>query len=151
MLIEEISRTFRQSFNLVIGLLMSFTVTQVYADSKIDAALMQLLKIESAALPRPDQVLPKETSNGRYRVKAGDNLDGIIKRFYSDSALQHGILKAAFIKDNPKSFKRGNANWLLAGTELRLPDRDAIYKVVFKDQPKKSGFEDKSSWVKYPR
>ena len=138
-------------FSPVVFLLMSLAATQVHADNKVDAALMQLLKMESGSLPKADQVLPGKNPKGLYRVRVGDNLDSIINRFYGDSAIQHGILKAAFVKGNPQSFRRGNANWLLAGTDLRLPDRDAIYQVVFKDKPARSRSEDKSGWVKFLR
>ena len=97
-------------FSPVVFLLMSLAATQVHADNKVDAALMQLLKMESGSLPKADQVLPGKNPKGLYRVRVGDNLDSIINRFYGDSAIQHGILKAAFVKGNPQSFRRGNAN-----------------------------------------
>ena len=89
-------------FSPVVFLLMSLAATQVHADNKVDAALMQLLKMESGSLPKADQVLPGKNPKGLYRVRVGDNLDSIINRFYGDSAIQHGILKAAFVKGNPQ-------------------------------------------------
>ena len=135
---------------VVLILLMS--VAQANADSKVDAALLRLLNIESSALPRVDQVMPGETSKGRYRIRSGDTLDGIIMRFYGDSSLRKKILRDAFVKGNPQSFRRNNANWMLAGTVLRLPDRDAVYNVVFKgDATSRRSAADKSGGVKFPR
>ena len=135
---------------VVLILLMS--VAQANADSKVDAALLRLLNIESSSLPRVDKVMPGETAKGRYRIRSGDTLDGIIMRFYGDSSLQKKILRDAFVKGNPQSFRRNNANWMLAGTVLRLPDQDAVYKVVFKDDTaSRRSTVDKSDWVTFPR
>ena len=63
---------------VVLILLMS--VAQANADSKVDAALLRLLNIESSSLPGVAQVMPGETTKGRYRIRSGDTLDGIIER-----------------------------------------------------------------------
>ena len=133
-------------------LMLIMSVTKANADSKIDAALMRLLNIESSSLLGVDKVVVGETTKGLYRVRSGDTLDGIIERFYADSSLQKKILRDAFVKSNPQSFRRNNANWMLAGTGLRLPDRDAVYNVVFKgDVASRRSAVDKSSWVRFPR
>jgi Tfp pilus assembly protein FimV len=137
---------------VLVAMLLVASISQANADSKVDAALLRLLNIESSSLPRVDKVMPGETAKGRYRIRSGDTLDGIIMRFYGDSSLQKKILRDAFVKGNPQSFRRNNANWMLAGTVLRLPDRDAVYNVVFKgDATSRRSAADKSGWIKFPR
>ena len=135
-------------------------LTQANTESEVDAALMRLLKMESSSLPqvnaqgnsRLNKNAPGEAAKGHYRIRAGDTLDGIIMRFYGDSSLQKKILRDAFLKANPQSFRRNNANWMLAGTVIRLPDRDAVYNVVFKDDAVSlRNAADKSDLVKFPR
>jgi len=140
------------SGGILASMLLVASISQAKADSKVDAALLRLLNIESSSLPRVDKVMPGETAKGRYRIRSGDTLDGIIMRFYGDSSLQKKILRDAFVKGNPQSFRRNNANWMLAGTVLRLPDQDAVYKVVFKDDTaSRRSTVDKSDWVTFPR
>ena len=77
----------------------------------------------------------KETAaGGHYKVKRGDTLYSILTGKFGKGA-DIPALTSETVKENPHAFLRGNANALLAGKKLVLPEthnsgesrHDAIY------------------------
>ncbi len=93
-----------------------------------------------------------EIRNGYYQVREGDSLDGLIRRIYRNSIIRNDILQQAFIHANPHAFRNRNPNWLLAGSQLRIPQADDVMSLVFKnpDTVKAHKLGGGSSWVRYP-
>ena len=88
---------------------------------------------------------------GRYRVQSGDTLSGIFNRFYKNSNVNKEVLQAVFVKTNKAAFRRGNPNWLMAGSVLTFPSgADVIDYVVNDKTNKESGSENREKWVSYP-
>jgi hypothetical protein len=88
-------------------------------------------------------------AGGRYRVQPGDTLDDIIFRTLGDLSVRHEVVRDAFIRANPRAFRRKNPNYLFAGVELRIPGAQDFRAVVF-DDPKVGQTIDRRRMIRYP-
>ena len=92
-----------------------------------------------------------ELEAGRYRVEPGDTLSGIFNRFYKNTNINKEVLQAVFVKTNKTAFRRGNPNWLMAGSVLTFPSGADVVDYVVNDKTKEgSESENRESWVSYP-
>ena len=89
--------------------------------------------------------------SGRYRVQSGDTLSGIFSRFYKNTNVNKEVLQAVFVRTNKSAFRRGNPNWLMAGSVLTFPSgADVIDYVVNEKTDDGSRSENRETWVSYP-
>ena len=112
----------------------------------VDSALSQLLR-GFATLEGELTRVPQ--AGGRYRVQPGDTLDDIIFRTLGDLSVRHEVVRDAFIRANPRAFRRKNPNYLFAGVELRIPGAEDFRAVVF-DDPKVGQTIDRRRMIRYP-
>jgi len=112
----------------------------------VDSALSQLLR-GFATLEGELARVPQ--AGGRYRVQPGDTLDDIIFRTLGDLSVRHEVVRDAFIRANPRAFRRKNPNYLFAGVELRIPGAEDFRAVVF-DDPKVGQTIDRRRMIRYP-
>ena len=127
--------------------------------AELDAALARLIKDLEAAIEATRDA-DKDTKkavlaeDGTYLVKPGDYLDKIIKQTAGNSRIRPSILRRAFVRANPRAFKRSNPNWMLANKRLKVPDVDDIKKVIFRDidpnKAKARGIDPYEGWIQYP-
>lgn len=88
-------------------------------------------------------------SGGGYRVRSGDTLSRIIDRQFSNLEINSALLKDVIVAINPHAFKKGNPNWLLAGTEIKFPSSEDFKHYIFPSSAKDDDVEPKY-WVRYP-
>ena len=112
----------------------------------VDGALAQLLRgfavLEGELARTP-------LAGNRYRVQPGDTLDEIIFKTLGDLSVRHEVVRDAFIRANPRAFRRKNPNYLLAGVELRIPGAEDFRAVVF-DDPQVGQTIDRRRMIRYP-
>ena len=112
----------------------------------VDGALAQLLRgfavLEGELARTP-------LAGNRYRVQPGDTLDEIIFKTLGDLSVRHQVVRDAFIRANPRAFRRKNPNYLLAGVELRIPGAEDFRAVVF-DDPQVGQTIDRRRMIRYP-
>ena len=112
----------------------------------VDGALAQLLRgfavLEGELARTP-------LAGNRYRVQPGDTLDEIIFKTLGDLSVRHEVVRDAFIRANPRAFRRKNPNYLLAGVELRIPGAEDFRAVVF-DDPQVGQTSDRRRMIRYP-
>jgi len=113
---------------------------------ELDQALRQLLQ-GMAVLD--GELSRRGASEGVVRVQPGDTLDEIIFRTLGDLSVRHEVVRSAFLKANPRAFRRSNPNYLLAGVELRIPTADDFRAVVF-DDPEVGKVPDRRRMIRYP-
>ena len=113
---------------------------------RVDDALAQLLR-GFATLEGELARVPQ--AGGRYRVQPGDTLDDIIFRTLGDLSVRHEVVRDAFIRANPRAFRRKNPNYLFAGVELHIPGAEDFRAVVF-DDPKVGRTIDRRRMIRYP-
>lgn len=98
---------------------------------------------------------------GRYKVQIGDVLDDIIYSTMGDIPIRHSLLRKAFVETNPHAFIRSNANRLMAGKLIKIPDVNDLRRTIFPggvidENPdpvvseKKKPTRKKMDWVRYP-
>ena len=98
---------------------------------------------------------------GRYKVQVGDVLDDIIYSTMGDIPIRHSLLRKAFVETNPHAFIRSNANRLMAGKLIKIPDINDLRRTIFpggiideSSEPavtkKKKPIRKKMDWVRYP-
>jgi len=144
-----------KSFVRATAVLVFFAITPVIADEKYSTGLserdLQKLKdfIGSTETLAPEVQMTLEA--GRYRVQSGDTLSGIFSRFYKNTNVNKEVLQAVFVKTNKAAFRRGNPNWLMAGSVLTFPSgADVIDYVVNNKTDNSSRGQNREAWVSYP-
>jgi len=63
--------------------------------------------------------------NGQYRVKSGDSLSRISKRWRAGTGHSQSDVSSWILNQNPEAFIGGNANRLIAGAQLQLPAKES--------------------------
>lgn len=144
-----------KSFVQATAVLVFFAIMPVTADEEYSTGLserdLQKLKdfIGSRETLAPEVQMTLEA--GRYRVQSGDTLSGIFSRFYKNTNVNKEVLQAVFVKTNKAAFRRGNPNWLMAGSVLKFPSgADVIDYVVNDKTDNSSRSENRETWVSYP-
>ena len=144
-----------ESFVRATAVLVFFAIMPVTADEEYSTGLserdLQKLKdfIGSTETLAPEVQMTLEA--GRYRVQSGDTLSGIFSRFYKNTNVNKEVLQAVFVKTNKAAFRRGNPNWLMAGSILTFPSgADVIDYVVNDKTDNSSRNENRETWVSYP-
>ena len=144
-----------ESFVRATAVLVFFAIMPVTADEEYSTGLserdLQKLKdfIGSTETLAPEVQMTLEA--GRYRVQSGDTLSGIFSRFYKNTNVNKEVLQAVFVKTNKAAFRRGNPNWLMAGSVLTFPSgADVIDYVVNDKNDNSSRSENRETWVSYP-
>ena len=148
-------RLILKSFVRATVVLVFFAIMPVTADEEYSTGLserdLQKLKdfIGSTETLAPEVQTTLEA--GRYRVQSGDTLSGIFSRFYKNTNINKEVLQAVFVKTNKAAFRRGNPNWLMAGSILTVPSgADVIDYVVNDKTDNSSRSENRETWVSYP-
>lgn len=148
-------RSVLQSFARLTAVLVFVAIMPVTADEEYSVGLserdLQKLRdfIGSTEMLAPEVQLTLEA--GRYRVQSGDTLSGIFNRFYKNTNVNKEVLQAVFVKTNKAAFRRGNPNWLMAGSVLTFPSgADVIDYVVNNKTDDSSRTENRETWVSYP-
>ena len=144
-----------KSFVRATAVLVFFAIMPVTAEEEYSTGLserdLQKLKdfIGSTETLAPE--VQKTLEAGRYRVQSGDTLSGIFSRFYKNTNINKEVLQAVFVKTNKAAFRRGNPNWLMAGSILTFPSgADVIDYVVNDKTDNSSRSENRETWVSYP-
>ena len=144
-----------ESFVRATAVLVFFAIMPVTAEEEYSTGLserdLQKLKdfIGSTETLTPEVQMTLES--GRYRVQSGDTLSGIFSRFYKNTNVNKEVLQAVFVKTNKAAFRRGNPNWLMAGSILTFPSgADVIDYVVNDKNDNSSRSENRETWVSYP-
>ena len=144
-----------KSFVRATAVLVFFAIMPVTAEEEYSTGLserdLQKLKdfIGSTETLGPEVQMTLEA--GRYRVQSGDTLSGIFSRFYKNTNINKEVLQAVFVKTNKAAFRRGNPNWLMAGSILTFPSgADVIDYVVNDKTDNSSRSENRETWVSYP-
>ena len=76
----------------------------------------------------PFSIDPNHFEN--YVVKSGDSLNLILKKFYKGSGLDWRFVQLSIVLANPKSFAKSNPNFLFSNTQLYLPGKTDIAKLL---------------------
>ena len=97
-----------------------------------------------------------------YKPKAGETLDQVIAKTMPSSPLSMGILRQAFIDQNPQAIVAGKVPKLRKGATLHVPDHDVLLRGLLASvtpvatpsevapRPTQSTPEERKRWVKYP-
>ncbi len=65
-----------------------------------------------------------------HKVKSGDSLSGILKKYYGNSGLNMKIIEISIIEMNRHAFVRGNPHFLFAGKKIKIPSVNEIMNLV---------------------
>lgn len=128
-------------------------------------ALCAMVPIARAASEAPAAASPVKTPatvTKTYKPKAGETLDQAIANTMGASPLSMGILRQAFIDQNPQGIIAGKVPKLRKGATLNLPDHDLLLRGVLASvtpvaaqsetspRPAPSTPEDRKRWVQFP-
>lgn len=88
-------------------------------------------------------------SGNVLRVKNGDTLGQIVETYYAGSGVNKRFLAQVIVSKNPAAFRRGNPNWMMAGTTLKMPDGGDLVEYIMPAELEKPETEMRD-WVAYP-
>ena len=132
------------------------------------ACVLALCAIAPAAWAANDAATAKSAASiaapagSSYKPKAGETLDQVIAKTMPSSPLSMGILRQAFIDQNPQAIVAGKVPKLRKGATLYVPDHDLLLRGVLSSvtpvatpsevapRPTQSTPEERKRWVKYP-
>lgn len=77
--------------------------------------------------------LNAKPAGGAYQVKAGDNLDGVIRKTMPGSPFSMEVMREAFARANPQLLASVKTMRLKAGSTLNVPNADVMRQVVLGD------------------
>lgn len=135
---------------LVLSAIMPVTANEEYSTGLSERDLQKLKDfVGSTEMLAPEVQMTLES--GRYRVQSGDTLSGIFSRFYKNTNVNKEVLQAVFVRTNKSAFRRGNPNWLMAGSVLTFPSGADVIDYVVNDKTEDgSRSENRETWVSYP-
>ena len=132
------------------------------------ACVLALCAIAPAAGAANDAATAKSAASiaapagSSYKPKAGETLDQVIAKTMPSSPLSMGILRQAFIDQNPQAIVAGKVPKLRKGATLHVPDHDLLLRGLLASvtpvatpsevapRPTQSTPEERKRWVKYP-
>ena len=138
-------------FIITIIFIFFYSTYSVAAERDLDRALETLLagyNIDEYLKIRDDE----EINSGFYEIRPGDTLDEIINRAIGDTSIRNEILREAFVRANPNSFRNSNPNYMFSGVKIRMPTADDIIGLLFKADSRElsSTSRSRQSWVYFP-
>ena len=89
--------------------------------------------------------------NGVYKIRPGDTLSEIMALHLGDTGVNHDVMKKVIVRNNKAAFRRGNAHWMMAGANIRMPTVADVMDYVVPG--KKAGQQHRSSdedWIRFP-
>ena len=89
--------------------------------------------------------------NGVYKVQPGDTLSEIMALHLGDTGVNHDVMQKVIVRNNKAAFRRGNAHWMMAGANLRMPTVADVmdYVVPGKKDPQQHLSSDED-WIRFP-
>lgn len=116
----------------------------------------------SQPAPAPAAAPVTPAAGATYKPKPGETLDQVINKTMVGSPLSMGILRKAFIDQNPQGIIAGKVPKLRKGATLNVPDHDMLLRGVLASvtpvpvsnevapRPANASPEERKRWVKYP-
>ena len=132
------------------------------------ACVLALCAIAPAAWAANDAATAKSAASiaapagSSYKPKAGETLDQVIAKTMPSSPLSMGILRQAFIDQNPQAIVAGKVPKLRKGATLHVPDHDLLLRGLLASvtpvatpsevapRPTQSTPEERKRWVQFP-
>ena len=137
---------------LCIGLVAGSTLADDAYSDRLSELDLQRLKAFIGEPKTTTATFKDELDKGdRYRVQPGDTLSGIFQRFYGNTNINKEVLQAVFVKVNKTAFRRGNPNWLMAGSILKFPSGTDVVDYVVDDKAvADTNVARRDDWISFP-
>ena len=89
--------------------------------------------------------------NGVYKIRPGDTLSEIMAVHLGDTGVNHDVMQKVIVKNNKAAFRRGNAHWMMAGANLRMPTvADVMDYVVPGTEDRQQHRSSDEDWIRFP-
>ena len=89
--------------------------------------------------------------NGVYKVQPGDTLSEIMALHLGDTGVNHDVMQKVIVRNNKAAFRRGNAHWMMAGANLRMPTvADVMDYVVPGKKDLRQHLSSDEDWIRFP-
>jgi len=140
------------------SLQLIFMMTYLYCSSSLAADAPGHESKPTAHATGHHQAAPMAAG---YTTIKGDTLDKIIGKTMTSSPIKIGVIRQAFVHDNPTAFISNNPNRMLAGANLKIPNLAPIlqseldklninHKNSSHRESKPTSKEERRHWVRYP-
>lgn len=132
-----------------IFLLLTVVANDLYAQSLLTEDDLYKLRNFAGVTAPSESKTSLDLSGNALRVKNGDTLGQIVETFYAGSGVNKRFLAQVIVSKNPAAFRRGNPNWMMAGTTLTMPDGGDLVEYIMPAELEKPETEMRD-WVAYP-
>ena len=89
--------------------------------------------------------------NGVYKVQPGDTLSGIMAAHLADTGVNQDVMEKVIVRNNKAAFRRGNAHWMMAGANIRMPTvADVMDYVVPGKKDRQQHPSSDQDWIRFP-
>ena len=89
---------------------------------------------QGKSLNKENIFVKNQNHSVNHKVKSGESLSGILKKYYGNSGLNMKILEVSIIEINKHAFVRNNPHFLFAGKKIRIPSINEIMSLVKNQQ-----------------
>ena len=84
----------------------------------------------SGKLNKDNIFVKNQTYSVKHKIKSGESLSDILKKYYGNSGLNMRIVEVSLIEINKHAFVRQNPNYMFAGKTLVIPSINHIMNLV---------------------
>ena len=84
----------------------------------------------SSKLNKDNIFVKNQTYSVKHKIKSGESLSDILKKYYGNSGLNMRIVEVSLIEINKHAFVRQNPNYMFAGKTLVIPSINHIMNLV---------------------
>ena len=89
--------------------------------------------------------------DGVYKIRPGDTLSEIMAVHLGDTGVNHDVMQKVIVRNNKAAFRRGNAHWMMAGANLRMPTvADVMDYVVPGKENRQQHLSSDEDWIRFP-
>lgn len=127
---------------VAVAMCVTWTVGSAQTDSPAPTQARQALEVLLGSLADGEALVPPSAQapsappapvRQRVVVRAGETLDGVLRRTLSHLPIKDSVLRAAFVDVNPDAFVGGSVHRLRAGVELWVPSPEDVRRIMLRD------------------
>ena len=120
---------FRNGLLACVYIFVSINISNIsYAEPMIILEFSNQNEVSGGDGKNPFSIDPNHAES--YNVKSGDSLNSILKKFYKGSGLDWRFVQLSIVIANPSAFAKNNPNFLFSGTNVYLPGKADIAKLL---------------------
>jgi len=101
----------------------------------------------NSKIDRYNKFLRDQNHSVTHKIKMGESLGGVIKKYYGNTGLNMRIVEISIIELNKHAFARKNPNFMFAEKKIKIPSINEIMNMVKKKPGSKNSSPSNNSHI----